>query len=252
MNDNERTLALDEKRMRQGQPSKVYRHEPARVFIEAAKKPLDLPEPITDPAQMREKIESYAYDESKVRFCASSRALKIAHLEAHSIDPSFGLLFRDIKLSELRAILGRGLEADDDLLSILDALTAERKLKISFAQIPDGPRGYSDIAFIAQVGCGVMEIARPSTVPALTCIIFHRDQPLTKADYETGNKAIIPSVAASSMRAKRDRHFQKIFGWKDLKLESALHHEDVLAKAEFRRNVAKLAGQIDKPDEGKE
>lgn len=248
MNDDKQTLALDSKRIRQGQPSKVYRHEPARIFIEVAKKPLDLPEPITDPAQMREKVESYVYDESKVRFCASARAVKIAHLEAHSLDPSFGLLFRDIKLSELRAVLGRGLECDDDILSILDSLSAERKLKISFAQIPDGPRGFSDIAFIAQAGAGVMEIARPSAVLALTSLVWHKDQALTKADFEAGNKAIIPSVAASSMRAKRDRHFQKVFGWKDLNLESRLHREYVEDEARLKVAILKMA---DKSDEDK-
>jgi hypothetical protein len=191
---------------------------------------------------MRQVVGDYVYDPAHVRFaaCPVSKLPKSVHLKAKSNDPSYGLLFRDIKLSELRSILGRNELVDDRILSILDDLAASRQAKFSYCEIPK-TAGANDLKFIAWVGCGVFEIARPSTIPALTSICFFRDVPLLKSDYEAKRDAIIPSQVAQTLRERRDLHFRKTFGWKDLHLESALHREEVLDGIRLKEKLLRLA-----------
>jgi hypothetical protein len=250
--DNE--LSKDDRRMRSG---KAYRHEPARVFIRVAPKPLDLPSPITEPSAMRAAIEDYVYDPSKVRFaaCAPSRLPKNVRLEARSQTASIGLLFVTIKASELRAVLHRTEEADSDLLSLLDDLSKEHKIKCTFAEIPRIAKGWNDLLFIGCVGCGVMEIPPDRTLMTLTSITWFRDSPLNKLDYEHGGKTIpLPSAAAASMRLRRDRYLSRQFGSQTAFLEGALSRADKIADAELHSAIVKLveskAESNGKPDSG--
>jgi hypothetical protein len=240
-------LASELRRMRQPRPFLTYR------------KPVSpLPPEISDPVEIWSRIEAFIFNEEVCRFIPSGRALKIASPTPKTPGGDIGFLLRFFKLSEIRKLLERPdrSEAEDsDILSVLDKFSSARKLKVIACEIKKFCH-VSDISFTAEIGTGVREIRSPWTIPKFYEIVWYLDKPLDKSNYLFGNRTIENvTERVQKLRDRRDQVFRKVFGWKDLKLESALHHEDVLADAELRRNVAILASakidKSDKPDQDK-
>jgi hypothetical protein len=256
MNDDERTLSQDERRMRQ---SKVYRHEPARPFLTHRKSVSPLPQEVTDPVEVEKLICEFLFDETLCRFLPSQRALKIASLTPKTGNGDIGLLFRDFRLSQIRKILSRAekSEAEDrDILSCLDKLSLTRKLKVINAEISKWTH-FSDCSFCAECGVCINEVRQSSgwTLPKLFDVHFYRDEPLSKANFEWGGRAIVDvSERVQKLRARRDAHFQRAFGWSNF-IEARLHRADLEDEVKLKTAILKLASKIDKsdkPDEDKQ
>jgi hypothetical protein len=240
-------LASELRRMRQLRPFLTYRKPAAALPVE-----------VTDPVEVWSKIEGFIFNEEVCRFIPSRRALKIASLTPKTPGGEVGFLLRYFRLSEIRKFLERPdrSEAEDsDILSVLDKLSASHKLKIISAEIKKFCH-VSDISFTAEIGTGVREIRSPWTIPKLFDIHFYRDEPLNPKSFQWGDRTIlVPSERIAQLRERRDLQFQKVFGWKDLGLESRLHREDLEDEIKLKTAVLKLAdkiGKSDKPDEGKE
>jgi hypothetical protein len=236
----------------------AYTRQP-RPFLQFRPSQPTQPEEVHDILQVSSKIETFLFDEASCRFLPSQRALKIVSLTPKTPGGAAGFLLRYFRLAELRELLGRASRSegeDEDILSVLDKLSASHKLKIISAEIQKFTH-YSDCSFVGEIGVCVSEIRQGWTIPKFYEIVWYLDKPLDKQAYLFGGRTIlVPSERVAKLRERRDLTFRKAFGWKDLGLESRLHREDLEDEVKLKTAILKLAStkidKSEKPDEGKQ
>ncbi len=188
-----------------------------------------------------QKIEDFLFDETKVRFIFDPPAAARAGIYPEKSGDETGRLVRSFSLVKLHQSLGLGEVSEEKILSLLDSLTAQRKVKVFSLKIP--PNNRFDLYFVTEVGIGLFGFRPPKTITgsALLKIIFYRDQP-----HDLSGGVAKPSTRAIYLRQQRDAAFERRFPKIDMTLQSAIRSEERLSNARFENSVLDLLEKVNK------
>jgi hypothetical protein len=187
------------------------------------------------------KIEAFLFDETKMKFIFDPSAAALAGIYPEKSGDSTGRLIINFALSRLHQFLGLTEISEDKILSLLDTLSAQRKIKMLFMKI--APDNYRDLLMTCEIGIGLHGHREPRTAAGASIIktVFYKDKP-----HDLLNGIAKPSLKASELRMEKDRDFEKRFPKIDAELQSKIRSEDRREEHAFKVAVLDLLQKIDR------
>jgi hypothetical protein len=165
-------------------------------------------------------------------------------LSGYPIKPnlgSAGWLRQTVFLSDIRREIGREkFERDDSLiLEAIDSLSDAGQVRVLEMNYPRFERA-NDLFFVVVLGAAVKETYYPYTFPTLRAVTW-----LSSSNVYPGSYIEKPGVVFMSLKAARERELQERFGSRDFELEKRLIHEEILDDAKLRRQIEKIASNLE-------